>query len=332
MEVAYCGICHSDLSLIDGSFDAYPGLREITQGHEVAGTIAALGPGTDPWKVGDRVIPAAGKPCFSCEACRRGVYAECTQTRLMAFTYDGGWARYTVALAGGLTAVPDEVPLEQAALLADAVATPYSAVTRTADVRIGEAVGVWGVGGIGTHVVQIARLVGAHPIIAVDTDTEVLDRAVRLGADAAFDAADPRLQERITETNGGRLLDVAFDAAGYSASGEQALRMLRRGGRMIGVGMSAQRLDLGSTVEFNQVAKQVRGHMGYTVADIATLVRLLAAGRLDLSESVSEIVGLEDIEEGIRRLRDREGHPIRILVQPQPDSSSAEGRTRWRRS
>ena len=86
----------------------------------------------------------------------------------MAFAYDGAWAEYTVAQAVGLTRVPDNVPLEQAAILADAVSTPFGAVVRTGKVGIGESVGVWGVGGVGTHIVQLSRLVGAVPVIAVD--------------------------------------------------------------------------------------------------------------------------------------------------------------------
>jgi D-arabinose 1-dehydrogenase-like Zn-dependent alcohol dehydrogenase len=81
--------------------------------------------------------------------------------------------------------VPDNVPLEQAAILADAVSTPFGAVVRTGQVGIGESVGVWGVGGVGTHIVQLARLVGAVPVIAIDIKPAVLDRALELGADHA---------------------------------------------------------------------------------------------------------------------------------------------------
>ena len=114
----------------------------------------------------------------------------------MAFAYDGAWAEYTVAQAVGLTRVPDNVPLEQAAILADAVSTPFGAVVRTGKVGIGESVGVWGVGGVGTHIVQLARLVGAVPVIAVDIKPEVLDRALALGADYAFDARDDRARRQ----------------------------------------------------------------------------------------------------------------------------------------
>ena len=166
VKVAFCGICHSDLSLINGTFPSQ--LPVVTQGHEASGTIAKLGPGVTGWAEGDRVVVAAGKPCLDCANCRRGDMSNCLRIRLMAFAYDGAWAEYTVAQAFGLTRIPDNVPMEQAAILADAVSTPYGAVVRTANVGIGESVGVWGVGGLGTHMVQLARLVGAAPIIAVD--------------------------------------------------------------------------------------------------------------------------------------------------------------------
>ena len=139
VKVAFCGICHSDLSLINGTFPAQ--LPVVTQGHEASGTIAKLGPGVTGWAEGDRVVVAAGKPCLDCVNCRRGDMSNCLRIRLMAFAYDGAWAEYTVAQAFGLTRIPDNVPLEQAAILADAVSTPYGAVVRTAKVGIGESVG-----------------------------------------------------------------------------------------------------------------------------------------------------------------------------------------------
>ena len=140
IEIAYCGICHSDLSLINGSFPAQ--VPVVTQGHEASGTVAVLGPGVTRWAVGDRVIVAAGRPCQSCPNCVRGDPASCLRTQIMAFAYDGAWAEYTLTHAAGLTRIPDNVPFDQAAILADAVSTPFGAVVRTGQVGIGEAVGV----------------------------------------------------------------------------------------------------------------------------------------------------------------------------------------------
>jgi D-arabinose 1-dehydrogenase-like Zn-dependent alcohol dehydrogenase len=314
VKVAYCGICHSDLSLINGTF---PSQRPVvTQGHEASGTIARIGPDVTGWAEGDRVIVAAGRPCTACPNCRRGDIANCLRTQLMAFAYDGAWAEYTVAQAVGLTLVPDNVPLEQAAILADAVSTPFGAVVRTGKVGIGESVGVWGVGGLGTHIVQLARLVGAVPLIAVDIKPEVLDRAVELGADYAFDARVEGLRDKIADITGGRMLDVAFDAVGLKSTFEQALDSVTVGGRLVSVGMSGESPSVGPTSMFGLTQKHVLGHLGYQNVDIETLATLVSRGRLDLSRSISDIVSLDDVRVGIEKLERQDGNPIRILVKP----------------
>ncbi len=240
-------------------------------------TIAALGPGVTGWAEGDRVIVAAGRPCMECPNCRRGDIGNCMRIRLMAFAYDGAWAEYTLAQAVGLTRVPDNVPLEQAAILADAVSTPYGAVVRTGKVGIGESVGVWGLGGVGTHIAQLARLVGAVPVVAVDVKPEVLERALELGADYAFDAGDEQLGEKIADVTGGHGLDVAFDAVGLKSTFEQALGQLTVGGRLVAVGMSARRNPpIGPTSMFGLTQKQVLGHLGYQNVDISTLASLVS--------------------------------------------------------
>jgi D-arabinose 1-dehydrogenase-like Zn-dependent alcohol dehydrogenase len=314
VKVAFCGICHSDLSLINGTFRAQRPV--VTQGHEASGTIAELGPGVTGWSEGDRVVVAAGRPCMTCPKCRRGDIANCQRIQLMAFAYDGAWAEYTVAQAVGLTRVPDNVSLEQAAILADAVSTPFGAVVRTGQVGIGESVGVWGVGGVGTHIVQLARLVGAAPIIAVDIKPAVLQRALELGADHALDASDPALRDTIAEITGGRLLDVAFDAVGLKSTFEQGLDCITVGGRLVGVGMSAESPTMGPTSMFGLTQKRVLGHLGYQNVDIETLATLVSLGWLDLSRSISDIVALEDVSVGIEKLERQEGNPIRILVKP----------------
>lgn len=314
VKVEFCGICHSDLSLIHGAFPAQ--LPVVTQGHEASGTIAALGPGVTGCSIGDRVVVPAGKPCRQCPNCLRGDFSSCLRLRLMAFAYDGAWAEYTVAQAAGLTPIPDNVGFEQAAILADAVSTPYGAVVRTAKVGIGESVGVWGVGGIGTHIVQLARLVGAAPIVAVDINPAVRERALELGADYAFDSRDENLHDEIRIVTGKKGLDVAFDAVGVKSTFEQALDNLTVGGRMVGVGMSAEAPTVGPTALFNLTKRQVLGHLGYQNADIGTLAMLVSRGRLDLSRSISAVVPLADIAAGIAMLENQEGNPIRILVRP----------------
>ncbi len=234
----------------------------------------------------------------------------------MAFAYDGAWAEYHVAQAAGLTRVPDNVDMAQAALLADAVSTPFAAVVRTAKVHVGNAVGVWGVGGVGTHLVQLAKLAGGVPIIAVDLNDAALARAARLGADYTFRADDPDLYDRIREATGGRMIDVAFDAVGVPQTVRQCVAHLDTNGVAVTVGLSDQSIDAGPFLDFNLKRKQLRGHLGYKSQDIAMLAEMLSYGRLDLSESISQVVPLSQVEDGIEALATKKNNPIRILVQP----------------
>lgn len=314
VKVAFCGICHSDLSLINGTFPAQRPV--VTQGHEASGTIAELGPGVTGWSQGDRVVVAAGRPCLQCANCRRSDAANCLRIQLMAFAYDGAWAEYTVALASGLTRIPDNVSLDQAAILADAVSTPFGAVVHTGKVTVGESVGVWGVGGVGTHIVALARLVGAVPIVAIDVNPAVRERALHVGADFAFDSRDDDLPGKLSDVTGGRKLDVAFDAVGIRATFEQALDSLTVGGRLVAVGMSAEAPSVGPTSMFGLSQRQVLGHLGYRNSDIEILAALVSRGRLDLTRSISQIIPLEKIRDGIADLDRGTGNPIRILVQP----------------
>ena len=238
IKVAYCGICHSDLSLISGAFPA--SRPAVTQGHEASGTIVELGAGVTGWKEGDRVIPSAGRPCLKCRKCRRGAFTDCLSLNLMAFAYDGAWAEYHVAQASGMTKIPDNVPMDQAALLADAVSTPYAAVVRTGKVHMGNAVAVWGVGGVGTHLVQLAKLAGGVPVIAIDLNDAVLERAKRLGADHTLRSDDPELMQKIEDITNGRMIDVAFDAVGIKPTLRACVDSLDVDGKAVSVGLSSR--------------------------------------------------------------------------------------------
>ncbi len=166
VKVEAAGVCLSDVHLIDGTLT--PLFLEgdvVTLGHEVAGTVHALGPGVTKAKVGDRVVLQARE-------------ARGGRTYTRGVDYDGGWAEYTLARIDTLVPIPDDLPFEQACFIPDAVSTPWGAITATGEVKPGEPVGVWGVGGLGAHGVQLLRLVGAAPIIAVDPLPAARERAL----------------------------------------------------------------------------------------------------------------------------------------------------------
>jgi len=314
VRVQACGICLSDVHLLDGSLPV--SLPVVTPGHEAAGIVEAVGTEVGGWHRGDRVVMAGGRPCGTCHNCRRGRHEDCLRFEIMGFAFDGAWAEQIVVPAGALTAVPEDLAIEQAAILADAVATPYAGLTERAQLRAGEAVGLWGIGGLGVHAVQIARMVGASPIIAVDPNPVARTRALERGADRAIDPADADVVAEVRALTGGLGLDLAVDLFGANAVLAQAAACLGRRGRVLMVGLSMEPIDLGPGALFGISSQSLLGHLGYEKRHLDQLVDLVRHGRLDLSGSISETLPLDDVARGVERLATKAGNPIRLVVTP----------------
>ncbi|MFJ1957037.1 zinc-binding dehydrogenase [Streptomyces microflavus] len=304
VKVGAAGVCLSDVHLVDGTLTPlYLEGDYVTLGHEVAGTVDTLGPGVDSWTAGQRVVLQAGE--------RRG-----GRTHTRGVDYDGGWAEYALATATTLVALPASLPLDQAAIIPDAVSTPWAAVTGTGDVRPAQAVGVWGAGGLGAHAVQLLRAVGAYPVLAVDPAPAARDRALHFGADLALDSGDPLLHERVLGATGGAGLEAAFDFAGVPSVREQALSVLAPKGRLVLVGLSDQPLTLAHSTRFSYLQHRILGHYGSEEHHVAQLVRLAEGGRLDFSRSVTDVLPLEEVATAVRRMETKEGDPVRLILRP----------------
>ncbi|MDP9068020.1 MAG: zinc-binding dehydrogenase [Actinomycetota bacterium] len=315
VKVEACGICLSDVHLMDGSIP--PVVPEVTPGHESAGVVAAVGELVPGWKEGDRAVLAGGRPCGSCAHCRIGRAEDCLAFQIMGFHYDGAWAEYVTVPYFAMTPLPAGIPFEQAAILADAVATPYAAITERGALKPGEVVGLWGIGGLGTHAVQIARLCGASFIVAVDPLATARDRALRLGADVALDPGSQDVPREIRVLTDGTGLDLALDLVGANVVLQQCVSSLGLGGRAVMVGLSLESLHLEPSLLFGIQKHSVLGHLGYDRRHLDALVQLLARGRLDLSASISDVIPLDDVADGVRRLAEKDGDPVRIMVRPQ---------------
>jgi D-arabinose 1-dehydrogenase-like Zn-dependent alcohol dehydrogenase len=305
IRVAAAGVCLSDVHLIDGTLTPLHLSGDVvTLGHEVAGTVDALGEEVEGWQPGQRVLLQAGERDRSGTVLTRGV------------DYDGGWAEYALAREDTVMPIPDALPFEQACIIPDAVSTPWAAVTDTARTRPGEAVAVWGVGGVGAHAVQLLLLVGAAPVIAVDPLPAARDRALTLGADIALDPKDAAFRDAVLDLTNARGLDVAFDFAGVTPAREQAMTVLGRQGRLVLTGIANQPLTIPSDSRFNYSRQAVLGHYGSEAQHVEQLVSLAAQGRLDLTASVSDVLPLADAAEAVRRVHDKEGNPIRLILRP----------------
>jgi propanol-preferring alcohol dehydrogenase len=288
-----CGLCHTDIHAAHGDWPVKP-TPPFVPGHEGVGIVEAVGHGVTVRAAGDRVaIPWLGHACGRCDHCISGWETLCEQQQNSGYSIDGAFAEYALADADFVVAVPEDVPALDAAPLTCAGVTTYKAI-KVADVRPAEKVAVFGVGGLGHLAVQYARLVGGI-VIAVDVDDAKLDLARELGADHVVNAAtgDP---VAALEALGG--IDVAVVTAVIPAVFEQAFAALRRGGRLVCVGLPPETDGPMSLPIFPTVLKgiSVIGSIVGTREDLAEVFDLHAHGR---TRVVAERRKLDQVNESI---------------------------------
>lgn len=311
VRVAACGVCHTDLHYLDHGTPTFK-KPPLILGHEISGTVAGVGPGVTGWTEGERVLLPAVYGCGRCRACRQGRENICERMVMFGNNIDGGYAEFVVAPAKDAHRLPDEVPLVEGAIIADALTTPYHAVVHRGRVGPGDRVVVFGCGGIGLNVVQVAASLGAR-VVAVDLMEEKLEWARRLGA---ADTVHPPQVERLDKhlrslTDGGA--DVAFEAIGLPQTQEQAFACLRSGGRLVLVGFAVEpmRLDGGRTM-YREL--EVVGSLGCRSADYPRVIDLVARGRLRLKELVTARFPLDQINDAFDALR--QGRGVRSVITP----------------
>ena len=305
IKVKAAGVCLSDVHLLDSTLSpGYLKVDEVTMGHEVAGVIDGLGEGVSEWKIGDRVIVCAG------------IRDEKGRVRTQGFDFDGGFAEFMVADASRLVAIHDELDFEQACIIPDAVSTPWAAITQTAKVMPGESTAVYGVGGLGIHAVQLLKILGSAPIVAVDPLPLARERALLIGADYALDPNDDEFSKKVRTATNGRGIDIAFDFAGVTVARNQALPLLAEAGRLVIIGIANQPITIPNDMAFVYKRNQILGHYGSEPHHTQELVALIKAGKLDLSASITSIYSLEEAEIALRRLEHKIDNPIRIILKP----------------
>ena len=310
VEIKACGVCASDLHVVQGVTPHGPVLPQVL-GHEPSGVIAAVGPDVDDWRVGDRVAMQMARPCGRCEYCDVGREALCRKLHIPGIDIDGAQAQFALADPRYLVAVPGDVPFEQAAILTDAVATPYHALKR-AGLGPGMTCAIFGLGGLGMHALTLAKLAGAW-VAGVDVDPVNLERALSWGADEVVDASDGKPAKAIRAvTDGG--VDRSFEFVGAAATVDQAVKALRPGGRAAIVGLTPAGMSLLPQALFVAQELEVVGSFGSTAQDLNELMDLLESGRLDLSRSITHRWSIDDFPEALRVLEHRDGNPIRMVV------------------
>lgn len=310
VEVKACGVCASDLHVVDGVTPHGPTLPQ-TLGHEAAGVIAEVGDEITDWQPGDRVAVLMSHPCHVCGVCLAGRHNLCPSRSIPGIDSNGAMAGFTLADTNSLVPIPVDVPFDQAAITTDAVATPYHALKR-AGVGEGVSMVIMGLGGLGMHAILLAKLAGAT-VIGVDIDPVNLERALEWGADEVVDASDGQPARRVRGlTDGGA--DRALEFVGSPKTVDQAIKSLAPGGRATVVGLTNERLQTVPISLFVSQETELVGSFGSTPKDLGELFDLLEQGRLDLSRSITATIGLAEVPDALKALETRDGHPIRTVV------------------
>jgi len=333
VKIGAAGLCHSDLSVIDGS---RPRPMPMVLGHEAAGTVVAIGPGVDRFQVGDHVALAFVPACGECRPCRQarpalcepGARANSAGTLLSgAFRLqDGGgdrlhhhlgvsaFADHAVVAAESAIAIPPDLPFALAALFGCAVLTGVGAVVNAARITADDQVAVFGLGGIGMSAVLGARLAGAKTLIAVDVVPAKLRLAERLGGVTALAATDDIVDRVRAETGGGA--DCVIETVGNADVLAQAYAATRRGGLTVTVGLPhpARVLTI-PAVSLAAEERTLRGsYLGSCVPrrDVPRFIDEYRNGQLPVEQLLTHRLALDDINEGFDRLA--QGEAVRQVI------------------
>ena len=311
IKVAACGVCHTDLHYIDHGVPTFK-KPPLILGHETSGVVEELGEGVAQFKPGDKVLLPAVLSCGICKFCRTGRENICENMIMFGNNIDGAYAEYVKAPAKDAFSLPDEIPLEEGAIIADAITTPYHAVVNRGEVKPGDKVVIFGCGGVGLNVVQIAAALGAE-VIAVDILDAKLEWAKKLGASQTM---NPQKVERIDKevrklTAGGA--DVSFEVIGNPKTMEQAFACLRQGGRLVVVGYSSENMNLNlGRVMYREM--EVIGSLGCRPVDYPRVIQLARKGKIKIAELVTKKFPLAEVNSAFDLLRKGEG--IRSVVVP----------------
>jgi D-arabinose 1-dehydrogenase-like Zn-dependent alcohol dehydrogenase len=315
VKVESCGLCGTDIHLaIDGDIPVQR--SPITLGHEAAGTVAEVAEGVTEYSVGDRVALFPSATCGRCKNCMKGRESLCVSSKVYGMVRDGALAQYVTAPIWSVVKIPDGVSFNEAAIITDGVSTPFHALRSRGDLKAGESVAVVGCGGLGTHAILLAKMMGAGFIVAIDTQKAARDRALELGADLAIDPMGEVEPRKVIRQHLGDGVDIALEFVGRAVSVNTALSVLNTGGRAVVVGVGMEAPQLPPLVRFVGKEHSIIGSFGMDKSDIEDLLTLVARGRLDLSRSISGTYPLSGINEALDRLSSQDTDVVRLVVNP----------------
>ncbi|SIO36581.1 L-threonine 3-dehydrogenase [Bradyrhizobium erythrophlei] len=317
-------ICATDLEIIHSGSPAsiqggLPFNKNFTPGHEYMGTVAALGPDVDEFRIGERISVEIHAGCGQCKRCRQGMYTSCLNYgkpekghRANGFTTDGGFTEYAVNHINTLARVPDTMSDAEATLVVTAGTSMYG-LTELGGLVAGESVVVIGPGPIGLLAVAVAKALGASPVILTGTRNKRLAIGRDLGADRVININDEDAVEIVKQLTGGVGADYVVECAGSEATINQAIHMTNRGGKICLAAFPHEpvKTDLAHLVKNNIYAYGIRGE-GRSATRRA--MALMAEKRFDATKIHTHTFPLADLPTALRYARDRVDDAIKVVV------------------
>ena len=312
IEIAFCGVCGTDLHVLHDSFRNYP---PVILGHELSGTVVEAGRQAAAVPIGQRVavLGATSVTCGDCEHCRSGYFIFCPRRRGMGHGVNGGFTRYVVARPDQLYRVPDGMTLEEAAL-SEPFAAIVQAVLEIARVRAGETAVVSGPGPMGLLALKLLVAEGVKTIVAgTSADRERLEAARRFGAAATVDVEQDRLEEAVRDATGGAGVDVTFECAGHPASVRACLDSLRPMGRHTQVAICGRDIPFPmDRIFYKQLT--IAGSICYTARTWDRMFEIFAQRRMTLQDLVSHTLPITEWRRAFDLCLSRQG--LKVLLFP----------------
>jgi len=313
VEVAFCGVCGTDLHVLHDTFRNYP---PVILGHEFAGTVVEVGNQVTGVTCGEKVacLGATAVVCGRCTYCASGNFIFCSNRRGMGHGVNGAFARYVVMRPDQLYRVPPDLPLEEAAL-SEPFAAAIQAVTELTPVRIGDIALVSGPGPIGLLCVKLLVAEGVKTLVAGTAgDDSRLEAAMCFGAAAAINVSNGSLRDAIREYTQGRGVDVAFETAGHESSVRGCLEALRPMGRYTQVGICGREIQFPiDQIFYKQL--QLTGSICYTARTWERMMKIFAQGSLRLGDMVSEKLPISRWREAFELFANKK--VLKVLMYPE---------------
>ncbi len=336
VRIDAAAICATDLEVIYQGPPAIiqgglPFNKNFTPGHEYMGTVVALGPGVDEYKIGERVACEIHAGCGQCKRCREGMYTSCHNYglnygavdkghRANGFTTDGAFCEYQVNNINTLVAIADDMSDAEGALVVTAGTAMY-ALTELGGLVAGESVVVSGAGPIGLMVVAVAKALGAQPVILTEMRDDRMKIARALGADAVVNVGKvPDVVAAVKALNGGKGVDYVVECSAASKAVNDAVHMVNRGGKVCLAAFAHEpvQVDVAHIVSNNIYLYGIRGEGKSAVHRAEAFMR---QKRFDATKIHTHTFPLADLPTAIRYAKDRVDDAIKVVVKPRLDAA-----------